>query len=374
MDDSIGNTNQTVGVGPKGHTGATVYDKVEVTPSGHRFRVNDEPGAEEISRTHTTGTFERFDPSGGRELVVVGDNYTAYLSGSNLLVRGVCNITVEGDCNLNVGVKTDPETGEESGGNFKVEAENIYLNSRKATNISAGTYLNIETRSPEAGGTGGDGAALGGDIGITSAGGYNLKVEGEATERFEKSLDTDIVKAHDLNIGGDYEIAVTGGAENESGGTYNGDMIFDVKGLAEIVSKKRLRLMSKAKTIIAGRAGVIIRSPQEINLKSHQDTTIESVEANIDIDAAQNIDIDATQNIDVRSVQDTIFNSQAWLIKSGPVTITPTIDADATITAQGQIESLDDVLALAVSLKTHRHGQPSTGQDATTQGNTLGPI
>jgi len=366
MDDSIGNTNQTVGVGPKGYTGATVYDKVEVTASGHRFRVNDEPGAEEISRTHTTGTFERFDPSGGRELVVVGDNYTAYLSGSNLLVRGVCNITVEGDCNLNVGVKTDPETGEESGGNFKVEAENIYLNSRKATNISAGTYLNIETRSPEAGGTGGDGAALGGDIGITSAGGYNLKVEGEATERFEKSLDTDIIKAHDLNIGGDYEIIVTGDTENEKGEPYKGDMIFKVTGLAEIISKASCVFMSKAKTIIAGKEGVLIRSPQEINLKSDQDTTIESVEANIDIEAAQ--------NFDVLSGQDTIFNSGRWLIETGPVRITPDIEADATITALGEIKSLEDVLALAVSLKTHIHGQLTTTQDATTQGNTLGPI
>ena len=67
----MNNTNQTSGAGAKGYKGATVYDKVEVTPCGHVFRVNDAAGKEEFSRVHTTGTVERFDPSGGRTLEVV---------------------------------------------------------------------------------------------------------------------------------------------------------------------------------------------------------------------------------------------------------------------------------------------------------------
>lgn len=368
MDDSNGNTNQTVGVGPRGHTGATVYDKVEVTPSGHRFRVNDEPGAEEISRTHTTGSFERFDPSGGRELVVVGDNYTAYLSGSNLLVHGVCNITVQGDCNLNVGPKEDPETGEKSGGNFKVEAENIYLNSRKATNISAGSYMNLETRSPETGEAGGEGAAMGGDIGITSAGNYNLKVAGKATETFEKTLDTKITNKCDLTIGGDYEVEVNGGAKDEeTGEKLKGDTIFDIEGKFEVVAQERCRLTSKEKTILAGREGIIIRTPEEIKSRSGKNTTITSVKENVEIDApAKNIELTAGQDIKLKSGTETNFNSGRHEIETGPVHVTPTIDADATITAQGRIRSNDDVQAgPIVTLKTHVHGGVRRGTSLT---------
>jgi len=336
MDDSNGNTNQIVGVGAKGYKGATVYDKVEVTPSGHVFRTNDEAGKEEISQTHTTGSFERFGPSGGRDLVVVGHNYTAYLSGSQLVVQGACNITVMGDCNLNVGPKEDPDTGEKTGGNFKVEAENIILNSRKATEISAGTHMNLETREPQTNDEGSEnGAGDGGDIGITSAGGYNLKVFGEATETFEKSLVTTINKAWDLNIGGDYLIEVTGDSEKEDGSKYEGNMLTDVKGKAKIISKAKLVLASKDKTVIAANNDIKIRSKKE-----------------------GNIDLNSQKDITFNSDEDTVFNSQSWTIESGPVHIVPEVDTDNTITADGEIKSNDDVTtARPVSLNNHTHLQ-----------------
>lgn len=348
----MSNTNQTSGVGAKGYKGATVYDKVEVTPSGHVFRTNDEAGKEEILRLHTTGTFERFDPSGGRTLQVVGHNYTAYLSGSQLVVEGACNITVMGDCNLNVGPKEDPETGEKSGGNFKVEAENIYLNSRKSTNISAGEDINLETREPQTNDEGSEnGAGDGGDIGITSAGGYNLKVFGEATETFEKSLVTTISKAWDLNISGDYLIEVAGGTEKEDGTKYEGNMITDVKGKAKIISKAKLVLASKDKTVIAANNDIKIRSKKE-----------------------GNIDLNSQKDITFNSDEDTVFNSQSWTIESGPVHIVPTVDTDNTITADGVIKSETDVTtARPVSLNNHTHVQ-TRGDDFGAGGITLPPL
>ena len=343
MDDSNGNTNQIVGVGPKGYRGATVYDKVEVTSSGHRFRVNDEAGKEEISQTHTTGSFERFGPSGGRDLVVVGHNYTAYLSGSQLVVQGACNITVMGDCNLNVGPKEDPDTGEKTGGNFKVEAENIILNSRKATEISAGTHMNLETRAP-----GEEGGEDGGDIGITSAGGYNLKVSGEATENIEKSLITKISKACDLTINGDYLIGVTGNKNEKGEGEYEGNMITKVGNKAAIVAQEKLKLFSNDKTIVAANNNIVIRSKEVGNIK-----------------------LNSVNDITFNSDASTIFDSEDFTVNSGPVRV------EETITAQGVIKSEDDVKAAKtptdVSLKTHTHPQPNTGEDAIAQGDTLAP-
>lgn len=324
----MSNTNQTSGVGAKGYKGATVYDKVEVTPSGHVFRVNDEAGKEEFSRTHTTGTVERFDPSGGRTLEVVGHNYTAYLSGSELKVVGACNITVMGDCNLNVGPKEDPETGEKSGGNFKVEAENIYLNSRKTTNISAGTGMKIETRS-----TSEDRKEPGGNIDIISAGEYQLKVFGEAAERFEKSLETHVIKKYDLTIGGDYLIEVEGGSKDEeNGGEYEGNMITDVKGQASIIAKNKLKLASKDEAFLT---------------------------------ANKNLEVRTSQQLDFHSTNDTIFNSDNLTVESGPVHIVEEVTADSTITADGEIKSNDDVTtSRPVSLNNHTHLQ--------TDGNDLG--
>ena len=348
----MNNTNQTSGAGPAGYAGATVYDKVEVTPSGHTRRTNDEAGKEEISTAHTVGTYEKWGPSGERELKVVGHNYTAYLSGSKIEVEGACNITVTGDCNLNVGPQEDPETGEKTGGNFKVEAENIYLNSRKSTNISAGEHINLETRQPQTTDEGSEnGAGDGGNIGITSAGGYNLKVFGEATEEFEKSLVTKIHKAWDLTISGDYLIAVAGGSEKEDGTKYEGNMITDVKGKAKIASKAKLVLASKDKTVIAANNDIKIRSKKE-----------------------GNIDLNSQKDITFNSDEDTVFNSQSWTIESGPVHIVPTVDTDNTITADGVIKSETDVTtARPVSLNNHTHVQ-TRGDDFGAGGITLPPL
>ena len=333
MDDSNGNTNQTSGVGPRGYAGATVYDKIEVTPSGHKFRVNDEAGKEEISRTHAVGTYEIFDPSGGRKLKVIGHNYTAYHSGNSIEVTGACNITVMGDCNLNVGPKEDPNTGEKTGGNFKVEAEDIYITSRKSMNFSAGSSMSLQTTKPKGGG-------LGGDIGINSAGGYKLKVRGEAHERFKKSLDTKIIKAYDLTIGGDYKIKVTGGAENEEGGEYEGNMLTKVGNQATIVAQEKLKLVSKDETIIAANNNIVIRSKEQGNIK-----------------------LNSVNDITFNSDASTIFDSEDFTVNSGPVRV------EETITAQGVIKSEDDVKAAKtptdVSLKTHNHpisgGSSGTG-------------
>ncbi len=317
----MNNTNQTSGVGAKGYKGATVYDKVEVTPCGHVFRVNDEAGKEEFSRVHTTGTVERFDPSGGRTLEVVGHNYTAYFSGTELKVEGACNITVMGDCNLNVGPKEDPNTGEKSGGNFKVEAENIYLNSRKSTNISAGTDMKIETRS-----TSEDRKEPGGNIDIISANAYQLKVFGEAVERFEKSLETHVIKKYDLTIGGDYAIGVKGGSEDEeNGGEYEGNMLTDVKGQASIIAKNKLKLASNDEAFLT---------------------------------ANKNLEVRTEKQLDFHSTNDTIFNSDNLTVESGPVHIVEEVTADSTITADGEIKSNDDVTtSRPVSLNNHTHLQ-----------------
>lgn len=270
----IGNTSQNIGADPaeKIDKGPTVFNRVEKTVSGHQFEVDDTVGNERIKRRHTAGTYEEWDADGGRTVVVVGHNYSAHLSGNSIVVQGACNITVNGDCNLQV---------EKS---LRAEAEDIYLNSRKSMNISAGTTMSLETRED------------GGGIGIVSAGEYNLTVKGEAHEKFEKSLDTDITDDFDLTIDGNYEVLI---------GTI----------------KERVR----------------------------GDATF-SIGKELELDATTGIKIISSDNLTVQSVSKTQFDSAQFKIATGPVNIVPAIIADSTIDAAGEITGPRDV-----KLSQHKH-------------------
>lgn len=270
----IGNTSQNIGADPaeKIDKGPTVFNRVERTVSGHQFEVDDTVGNERIKRRHTAGTYEEWDADGGRTVVVVGHNYSAHLSGNSIVVHGACNITVAGDCNLQV---------EKS---LRAEAEDIYLNSRKSMNISAGTTMSLETRED------------GGGIGIVSAGEYNLTVKGEAHEKFEKSLDTDITDDFDLTIDGNYEVLI---------GTI----------------KERVR----------------------------GDATF-SIGKELELDATTGIKIISSDNLTVQSVSKTQFDSAQFKIATGPVNIVPAIIADSTIDAAGEITGPRDV-----KLSQHKH-------------------
>ncbi len=270
----IGNTSQNIGADPaeKIDKGPTVFNRVEKTVSGHQFEVDDTVGNERIKRRHTAGTYEEWDADGGRTVVVVGHNYSAHLSGNSIVVHGACNITVAGDCNLQV---------EKS---LRAEAEDIYLNSRKSMNISAGTTMSLETRED------------GGGIGIVSAGEYNLTVKGEAHEKFEKSLDTDITDDFDLTIDGNYEALI---------GTI----------------KERVR----------------------------GDATF-SIGKELELDATTGIKIISSDNLTVQSVSKTQFDSAQFKIATGPVNIVPAIIADSTIDAAGEITGPRDV-----KLSQHKH-------------------
>ena len=314
MNSIIGNTNRNSGADPieKIDKGPTVFNKVERTPSGHQFEIEDSVGRERIKRRHAKGTYEEWDADGSRKVVVVGHNYTSHHSGNTIEVTGLCNIVVSGDCNLQVGMKEDSETGEMVGGSFNIEAQNINLNARESMCISAGTTLELNTREAE-GGTS-TGASPGGDIAITSAGGYNLTAHGEATERFKQSLDTNITNNNDLTIGADFQTQVgsvaTQYAELGTNIVTGGDASIN---------------------LASGSAGVGLSSSGAVGISS------------------------TTSAINFNSAESTIFNSADFTIASGPVNITEALSTDSTITG-----------GTGVELTTHIH----TGDDG---GNTGAP-
>lgn len=78
------------------------YAHVTETESGHLFALDDTKGSETVRLAHRTGTFTEIQPDGTRIDKIVGDGYEIVAKNKHVLIKGVCNITIEGDSILHV--------------------------------------------------------------------------------------------------------------------------------------------------------------------------------------------------------------------------------------------------------------------------------
>ena len=73
------------------------YNKIWQSESRHSIELDDTPGRERVRIQHRTGTFTEIHPNSDEVHKVFGDGYEIHLKNRNMLVKGVCSITVEGD-------------------------------------------------------------------------------------------------------------------------------------------------------------------------------------------------------------------------------------------------------------------------------------
>ena len=87
-----------------GYATVSPNNRVTETVAGHILELDDTPGAERIHLNHKKDglTFFEVAPDGSKVTKVLGTNYEIYLSDNNIHVKGVCNITVDGDANVYV--------------------------------------------------------------------------------------------------------------------------------------------------------------------------------------------------------------------------------------------------------------------------------
>ncbi len=255
--------------------GVSSFNKVERSISGHQFETDDTLGNERIKRSHAKGTFEEWDATGGRTLVVNGENFSAVVGNESIVISGACNVTVTGDCNLMVGA------------HLFAEAQTMYFQARQSINFKAGSSINMES--------------VAGDFTVNSGGGYRLTVEGEANERFKSKLDTNIVGDNDLTIGQNFNT--------------------QVGSIATQHAEAGTNITSGFNTMLAGRNKLI--------LGGGDGTAGGGTGAGVDLHSGG--------DIAVKSAADTVFDSANFTIESGPVTIKPTVNTDLTITAKGEI-------------------------------------
>ena len=96
---------------------------------------------------------------------------------------------------------------------------------------------------------------------------------------------------------------------------------------------------------------------------------------NLNIAAGGNLNIAAEQKITIKSIQDMKLETEANMDVDGS---TIDMDASSSMTVDAPTLSIDgpagNITSNEVTLHTHKHSQPNTGADATSQGDTNEPV
>lgn len=120
---------------------AAVYpnNKVIETESGHIVEFDDTDGSERINLHHRSGTFVEIHPDGSTVSKYQGNNYEIVAKDNNVLIKGDCNITVNGNANIKC-VEANVECK-----NVHVDATDEFLVETKLFKVVASTKALFET-------------------------------------------------------------------------------------------------------------------------------------------------------------------------------------------------------------------------------------
>jgi hypothetical protein len=139
------------------------YAHVTETESGHLFALDDTKDSETVRLAHRTGTFTEMQPDGTRVDKIVGDGYQIIAKNNHVLIKGVCNITIEGDSVLHVmgdaDMKVDGDVYSLVEGNSTTQVKgDVSLFAGGDVDVSAGGTLGTVTINAP------DGINLNGDV------------------------------------------------------------------------------------------------------------------------------------------------------------------------------------------------------------------
>lgn len=89
---------------PVDETSQTKYpfNKAMQTESGHLQEFDDTKGAERIRTQHRTGTYTEMRANGDQVCFIQGDGYEIVVKDKKVQIKGVCNVTIEGDSIMEV--------------------------------------------------------------------------------------------------------------------------------------------------------------------------------------------------------------------------------------------------------------------------------
>ena len=76
------------------------FNTVKETRAGHVFETDNTESNRRIHEWHASGTHYEIHDDGTKVTNVIGDNYELTVKNNNVLIRGSCNVTIEGDSKL----------------------------------------------------------------------------------------------------------------------------------------------------------------------------------------------------------------------------------------------------------------------------------
>lgn len=119
------------------------YDRVTETVSGHVFEMDDTPGAERIQLAHRANTFFEIAADGSKVTKVSGKNYEIYLDDNNVHIKGMCNITIDGNASLYI--KGDSVQQIDGNANLYVKGNTTQKNDGTFTGTASSFTFNGDT-------------------------------------------------------------------------------------------------------------------------------------------------------------------------------------------------------------------------------------
>lgn len=111
------------------------FNRTFESESGHLMEFDDTPEKERVSLAHRKGTFYEIHPDGSKVSKVVGKNYEIYLDDNNVHIKGVCNVTVDGNANIYV----KGNTVEKVDGDYNLNVTGDIIINGKTINLNNGT-------------------------------------------------------------------------------------------------------------------------------------------------------------------------------------------------------------------------------------------
>lgn len=118
------------------------YNQVWATESGHVIELDDSEGSERVHIYHRSGTNIEIDANGTKVTQTVGDDYEVADRSKYVYIKGIYNVTVDGDCNMRVANNYNLDVD----GNWNVKVKNDFnMEVSGTSSINTNENLNIKS-------------------------------------------------------------------------------------------------------------------------------------------------------------------------------------------------------------------------------------
>ncbi len=232
------------------------FNKVFGSEAGHAIEIDDTPGAERLNFAHRSGTFDEIGPDGTKVTKIVGDGYTILDKNGFIMIEGIANVHVAGNCNVIIMSDT-----------------NLTMHGRVSMDIHNDVDVNIAGRLSLSVGEG-IYARNGGPMSLENVGNIDIDAKGDVT--------SDVVGK--FNLTAETGISVT--SKEDTHIKTAGAFFSHSTGDTNVCTDAGIKVKSATATEIKSGAGVNVEGAGNISLKAPLVTSSPIDTATIDVTTA----------------------------------------------------------------------------------------